>query len=106
MLTTTFPHGRDRARAFGVYGAVAGSGGGVGLILGGFLTEYLTWRCCLYVNVLFAAAALLLPPRLEGRLARSPPRSAPRVRSQVRPGRRGVSAGRCGSGPRRRAGSR
>ncbi len=66
LLTTTFTDPRERGRAFGVFGAVAGSGGAVGLLLGGVLTEYTTWRWCLYVNVFFAAvaivgAALLLP---------------------------------------------
>jgi len=66
LLTTTFTDPRERGRAFGVFGAVAGSGGAVGLLLGGVLTEYTSWRWCLYVNVFFAAvavvgAALLLP---------------------------------------------
>jgi EmrB/QacA subfamily drug resistance transporter len=55
LLTTTFSEPRDRGRAFGVYGAIAGGGGLVGLLLGGVLTEYLDWRWCLYVNLLFAA---------------------------------------------------
>ncbi|MFZ0048484.1 MAG: MFS transporter [Streptosporangiaceae bacterium] len=57
MLTTTFSEPRDRGRAFGVYGAIAGGGGLVGLLLGGLLTEYLNWRWCLYVNLVFAAVA-------------------------------------------------
>jgi EmrB/QacA subfamily drug resistance transporter len=55
LLTTTFSEPRDRGRAFGVYGAIAGGGGLVGLLLGGVLTEYLDWRWCLYVNLIFAA---------------------------------------------------
>src|SRR6202020_431562 len=58
MLTTTFSDRRDRGRAFGVYGAIAGGGGLVGLLLGGLLTEYLDWRWCLYVNLIFAAVAV------------------------------------------------
>ena len=58
-LVTTFRDPRDRGKAFGVFGTVAVTGGAVGLILGGLLTEYLSWRWCMYVNVLFAAAALL-----------------------------------------------
>src|SRR3954451_3691984 len=50
-LTTTFDDPVQRTRAFGVFGAVASSGAGVGLLLGGMLTEYLSWRWCLYVNV-------------------------------------------------------
>jgi EmrB/QacA subfamily drug resistance transporter len=57
ILATTFTDQGERRRAFAVYGAVAGGGGAVGLVLGGLLTEYLSWRWCLYVNVLFAAAA-------------------------------------------------
>lgn len=58
-LVTTFRDPRDRGKAFGVFGTVAVAGGAVGLILGGLLTEYLSWRWCMYVNVLFAAAAFL-----------------------------------------------
>jgi EmrB/QacA subfamily drug resistance transporter len=57
VLTTTFTDVRERNTAFGVYGAIAGGGGLVGLLLGGVLTEYLDWRWCLYVNLLFAVAA-------------------------------------------------
>lgn len=59
LLTTTFTDPKERGRAFGVFGAVAGGGAAIGLILGGFLTEYLSWRWCLYVNIIFAVAALL-----------------------------------------------
>src|SRR5664279_2015222 len=57
-LVTTFRDPRDRGKAFGVFGTVAVAGGAVGLILGGVLTEYLSWRWCMYVNVVFAAAAI------------------------------------------------
>jgi len=57
VLTTTFSDPRERGRAFGVYGAIAGGGGLVGLLLGGLLTEYLDWRWCLYVNLVFAVVA-------------------------------------------------
>jgi EmrB/QacA subfamily drug resistance transporter len=57
LLTTTFEGSRDRGKAFGVFGAIAGAGGAVGLLLGGLLTQYLTWRWCLYVNLIFAAIA-------------------------------------------------
>ena len=56
-LVTTFRNPRDRGRAFGVFGTVAVAGGALGLILGGVLTEYLSWRWAMYVNVFFAAAA-------------------------------------------------
>src|SRR6266567_4488683 len=58
-LTVTFTDPAERGRAFGVYGAIAGIGGGVGLLLGGVLTEYLSWRWCLYVNLLFAIPAAI-----------------------------------------------
>src|SRR5487761_954562 len=57
LLTTTFSDPRERGKAFGVYGAIAGGGGAVGLVLGGLLTEYLSWRWCLYVNLFFAGIA-------------------------------------------------
>src|SRR6202045_4309203 len=57
LLTTTFTGQKDRGRAFAVYGAIAGAGGAVGLLLGGALTEYLSWRWTLYVNLIFAAVA-------------------------------------------------
>jgi EmrB/QacA subfamily drug resistance transporter len=57
LLTTTFTNPDERGRAFGIYGAIAGGGGAVGLLLGGVLTEYLSWRWCLYVNLLFAIPA-------------------------------------------------
>ena len=57
-LVSTFQDPRERGRAFGVFGSVAAGGGGVGLILGGVLTEYLSWRWTLYVNLVFAAIAI------------------------------------------------
>jgi EmrB/QacA subfamily drug resistance transporter len=59
LLTTTFTDPSERGRAFGIYGAIAGGGGAVGLLLGGVLTEYLSWRWCLYVNLLFAIPAAI-----------------------------------------------
>jgi EmrB/QacA subfamily drug resistance transporter len=57
LLTTTFTEPKDRGQAFGIYGAIAAAGGAVGLLLGGALTEYLSWRWTLYVNLLFAGVA-------------------------------------------------
>ncbi len=57
LLTTTFTKPEERGNAFGVFGAVAVAGGAVGLLLGGALTEYLSWRWTLYVNLLFAVVA-------------------------------------------------
>ncbi|HTW06872.1 MAG TPA: MFS transporter [Acidimicrobiales bacterium] len=57
LLTTTFTQQKERGKAFGIYGAVAVAGGAVGLLLGGTLTEYLSWRWTLYVNLVFAGVA-------------------------------------------------
>src|SRR5580693_8831674 len=57
-LVSTFRNPRERGRAFGVFGSVAGGGGAVGLILGGVLTQYFSWRWTLYVNLVFAAIAV------------------------------------------------
>jgi EmrB/QacA subfamily drug resistance transporter len=57
-LISTFRDPRERGKAFGVFGSVAGGGGAVGLILGGVLTQYLSWRWTLYVNLVFAALAV------------------------------------------------
>lgn len=59
LLTTTFTDPKERAKASGVYGAIAGAGGAVGLLLGGLLTEHLDWRWTLYVNLVFAAVAFV-----------------------------------------------
>ena len=58
LLTTTFTDGKERNRAFAVYGAIAGAGGAIGLILGGVLTSYLSWRWTLFVNLAIAAVAV------------------------------------------------
>ncbi|MFE5032552.1 MFS transporter [Streptomyces sp. NPDC056683] len=57
LLNTTFTDARERARAFSVYGAIAGAGGAVGLLLGGVLTDAFDWRSTLYVNVAIAVVA-------------------------------------------------
>jgi EmrB/QacA subfamily drug resistance transporter len=57
LLTTTFTDPDERGKAFGIYGGIAGAGASVGLLLGGFLTQYLNWRFTMYVNVVFAVIA-------------------------------------------------
>ncbi|MEV7869063.1 DHA2 family efflux MFS transporter permease subunit [Streptomyces sp. NPDC088124] len=59
LLAVTFSDAKERAKAFGIFGAIAGGGGAVGLILGGFLTEYLDWRWTFFVNIPFAVVAAL-----------------------------------------------
>jgi len=60
LLNVTFTVPKERAKAFGVYGAISGGGAAIGLILGGTLTEYANWRWCLFVNVPIAIIAALL----------------------------------------------
>ncbi|MFJ1845766.1 MFS transporter [Streptomyces sp. NPDC088146] len=59
LLAVMFTDARERAKAFGIYGAIAGGGGAVGLILGGFLTQVLNWRWTFFVNIPFAVVAAL-----------------------------------------------
>ncbi|HVP03440.1 MAG TPA: MFS transporter [Solirubrobacteraceae bacterium] len=59
LLTTTFSDQEDRGRAFAVFGGIASGGAAIGLLLGGMLTEWLSWRWCLYVNVLIAVPATI-----------------------------------------------
>ncbi|MCU1589952.1 MAG: Drug resistance transporter EmrB/QacA subfamily [Frankiales bacterium] len=72
LITTTFTEAHERAKAFAVYGAISGTGAAIGLIAGGALTEYLSWRWTLLVNTpiaLIVAAAslpLLKESRAEG----------------------------------------
>ncbi len=73
VLTTTFTVPKERARAFGVFGALAGAGGAVGLLLGGFLTEKLDWRWNLYINTVIAAVAILGALVFIDRLERTGP---------------------------------
>ena len=59
ILTTTFHGGKDRITAFAIFGSIAGAGAGVGLVLGGVLTEFASWRWCLLVNVPIVAVAVI-----------------------------------------------
>jgi EmrB/QacA subfamily drug resistance transporter len=75
VLATTFTDPKERGRAFGAFGAVAAGGAGLGLLLGGILTTYASWRWCLYINlvlasVAFAGGALLLRRQPKTRSAR------------------------------------
>ncbi|MCW2496038.1 MFS transporter [Jatrophihabitans sp.] len=59
LLTTTFTEAKERGKAFGIYGAIAGGGASLGLILGGFLTEYASWRWTMFVNLIFAGITIV-----------------------------------------------
>jgi EmrB/QacA subfamily drug resistance transporter len=58
-LSTTFSDPRERAKAFSIYGAIGGSGAAIGLLLGGALTQWATWRWCLFINLIFAGIAMV-----------------------------------------------
>jgi MFS family permease len=58
LLTVTFPGGKDRGTAFAIFGSISGVGAAVGVLLGGFLTDYVSWRWCFFVNVPIAIIAL------------------------------------------------
>jgi EmrB/QacA subfamily drug resistance transporter len=64
LLTITFADSPDRGKAFGIFAAVATAGASVGLLLGGALTDALSWRWCLYVNLIIAAPAAVAALRL------------------------------------------
>jgi EmrB/QacA subfamily drug resistance transporter len=69
LLTITFTDPAERGKAFGIFGSIAGAGAAIGLLLGGLLTEYLSWRWCLYVNVpiavIAAVGAFVYIPKIE-----------------------------------------
>jgi MFS family permease len=58
-LSTTFSDPKERAKAFSIYGAIGGSGAAIGLLLGGALTQWATWRWCLFINLIFAGIAMV-----------------------------------------------
>jgi EmrB/QacA subfamily drug resistance transporter len=59
LLTVTFTEAKERAKAFGVFGAISGGGAAIGLLAGGLLTQYLDWRWCLFVNIPIAIIAFV-----------------------------------------------
>ena len=76
IVTTTFTDPAERGKAFGIYGAIASAGAAVGLLLGGFLTELLTWRWTMYLNLGFAIPAAVAGGRL---LVNMRPAERPRI---------------------------
>ena len=71
LLTTTFAEGEERTRALAAYSAVAGAGGSIGLVLGGLLTDLISWRAAMFINVPVGATLMWLAPRY---LPETPPR--------------------------------
>ena len=74
LLTSRFREGPERLRAFGLYGAVSSGGASVGLVAGGILTDWLSWRWGLFINVPIGIALILLTPRYLPETPRQPGR--------------------------------
>ncbi|MGW1726605.1 MFS transporter [Streptomyces sp. NPDC002306] len=74
LITTTFPEGPERNRAFGVFAAVSAGGGAIGLLAGGMLTEWLDWRWVLFVNVPIGVLIAVLTPLYISESERHPGR--------------------------------
>jgi EmrB/QacA subfamily drug resistance transporter len=74
LLTTNFREGPERMRALAAYGAVAGGGGSVGLVLGGLLTDLISWRWGLWINVPVGIVLVWLAPRVLSETERRPGR--------------------------------
>jgi EmrB/QacA subfamily drug resistance transporter len=72
LVTTTFAEGPERNRALGVQSAVTASGGAIGMVLGGLLTQYMSWRWVMFVNVPVGALVLAVTPRLVPIGSRAP----------------------------------
>jgi len=72
MITASFAEGRERARALGIYTAVVMGGGSLGLVLGGVITEWVSWRWVLFVNVPIGIAVILAAPLFLRETERQP----------------------------------
>ncbi|MDJ0340465.1 MFS transporter [Streptomyces sp. H10-C2] len=90
LLTTTFTEGTERNRALSVFSAISGAGSAVGLIVGGMLTEWGSWRWVFFINIPVGIAIAALAPRYVAETARHPG-------GRRRPAPCSPSAGRCGS---------
>src|SRR5213075_357689 len=64
IILTTFAEGHERNRALAVWGAIAGAGGAIGLLLGGVMVEAVSWRWVFFINVLIGAVLVALAPRI------------------------------------------
>ena len=71
LLTASFPEGRERAKAVALYGATAGIGASLGLVIGGALAEWVSWRAGFFLNVPIGAAMIVLAPRFLPETGRS-----------------------------------
>ena len=74
LIVSSFPEGRDRTRALGIFTAVVMGGASLGLVLGGVITEWASWRWVLFINVPIGAAVILAAPRFLPETARQPGR--------------------------------
>ena len=74
LIVTSFPEGRERTRALGIYMGVITGGSSLGLVLGGVITEWLSWRWVLFINVPIGIAVLAVPPLFVGETPRLPGR--------------------------------
>jgi EmrB/QacA subfamily drug resistance transporter len=74
LVAVNFAEGSERNRAMGVYSAMSGAGGAIGLLLGGILTSYVSWRWIFFVNVPIGALGLMLAPRVLAESERRPGR--------------------------------
>src|SRR6266851_706956 len=83
LITTNFPEGGERNRAFGVYAAMAGAGSAVGLLLGGILTTYVSWRWVMFVNVPIGILVAAAASRCSSTACPRPPRGLTACRTGV-----------------------
>ena len=74
LIVSAYPDGRERTRALGVYTAVVTGGSSLGLVLGGVITEWLSWRWVMFINVPIGLAVLLIGPRFVAETPRQPGR--------------------------------
>jgi EmrB/QacA subfamily drug resistance transporter len=74
LITSSFAEGRERTRAIGIYTAVAMGGGSLGLVLGGVITQWVSWRWVLFINVPIGVAVLAAAPLFLGESPRQPGR--------------------------------
>ena len=74
LIVTSFPEGRERTRALGIYMGVITGGSSLGLVLGGVITEWLSWRWVLFINVPIGLAVIAITPLFVGETPRLPGR--------------------------------